>query len=185
MYTTLAEGKLLTLGSIEEEADCRVRWKMKKKKNPIFQESQPLVATPSLAWVGRGGLGGSLTRYISPSLQHPACCSSSNVTGDDTCQCFPLLPMSTLQHCGKYLDSLTSLGSLSALNNEQPYPGPASPAVVAACRQNTSDPSISISQNTPVNTLDEPTAKIMSKSLTLFLSLRNKVIIQEVGCPDY
>ena len=156
-----------------------------EEENPLFQESQSLVATPSLAWVGRGGSDGSLTRYISPSLHHPTCCSSSNVIEEDTCQCFPLLPMLTLQHCGKYLDSLTSLGSSSALNTEQPYSGPASPAVVAACRQNTSDPSISISQNTPVNTLDEPTAKIMSKSLTLFLSLRNKVIIQEVGCPDY
>ena len=154
-----------------------------EEENPLFQESQPLVATPSLAWVGRGGLDGSMTRYISPSLQHPACCSSSNVTEDDACQCFPLLPMSTLQHCGKYLDPLTSLGSLSALNTEQPYSGLASPAVVAACRHNTSDPSIG--QDTPVNTLDEPNAKIMSKSLTLFLSLRKRVIIQEVGCPNY
>ena len=73
--------------------------------------------------------------------------------------------------------------NLSALNTQQPYSGPASPAVVAACRHNTSDPSIV--QNTPVNTLDEPNAKIMPKSVTLFLSLRNKVIIQEVGCPNY
>ena len=79
-----------------------------------FQESQSLVATPSLAWVGRGS-GGSLSRYISPSLLHPTCflsryispslhhptCCSSNET-EEACQCYPLLPMSTLQHCGKY-----------------------------------------------------------------------------------
>ena len=116
MFTTLAEGNLLTLASSEEEADCRVsiRWKMRNLNLKKSQESQSLIATPSLAWVGRGS-GGSLSRYISPSLLHPTCflsryispslhhptCCSSNET-EEACQCYPLLPMSTLQHCGKY-----------------------------------------------------------------------------------
>lgn len=107
MFTTLAEGNLLTLASGEDEADCRVsrfiffsRWKMRNlKEKSNSQESQSLVATPSLAWVGRGEAGGSLTRYISPSLLHQTCCQNET---EEACQCYPLLPMSTLQHCGKY-----------------------------------------------------------------------------------
>ena len=45
-----------------------------------------------------------VTRYIAPSLPHPDCCPTSNETNemqDGLCQCYPLLPMATLHHCGK------------------------------------------------------------------------------------
>ena len=74
MFNALAEGRLFTLGSSGEEPDCRViqtrphynpgNLDYHKTRKNAFQESQALIATPSLSWVGRGGSDGNLTRYI-------------------------------------------------------------------------------------------------------------------------
>ena len=59
MFTTLAEGKLLTLGSSEKEADCRVRkweiWKSGRRKKIQFPGKSVIGcdSLPGLGWSRR------------------------------------------------------------------------------------------------------------------------------------
>ena len=149
---------------------------------------------------------------MSPSLLHPACCPSNKTLdktralkydilfeskGEDSlleaenksglvekedCQCFPLLPMSTLQHCGKSFHASLNLSwdpsyGHNHKNNHHFISGPASPTVVDACKRN-----VTTSNSNQNVILSESKSEHLSKSITLFLSLQNKVIIQELSC---
>ena len=64
-------------------------------------------------------------------------------------------------------------------NNHHVISGPASPTVVDACKRN-----VTTSNSNQNATLSESKSKSkhLTKSITLFLSLQNKVIIQELSC---
>ena len=57
------------------------------------------------------------------------------------------------------------------------YSGPASPTIVDACKRN-----VTTSNSNQNVILSESKSKHLSKNITLFLSLQNKVIIQELSC---
>ena len=111
----------------------------------------------------------------------------SGLVEKEDCQCFPLLPMVTLQHCGKsFHASLNfSCGPSYGHNHKKQSPlfttisGPASPTVVDACKRNVTT---SNSNQNAILSESKSKSKHLTKSITLFLSLQNKVIIQELSC---
>ena len=104
----------------------------------------------------------------------------------EDCQCFPLLPMVTLQHCGKSFHASLNFSwdpnykwPQSQKNNHHFISGTASPTVVDACKRNVTT---SNSNHNAILSESKSKSKHLSKSITLFLSLQNKVIIQELSC---
>ena len=110
--------------------------------------------------------------------------NKSGLVEQEGCQCFPLLPMATLQHCGKSFHASLNLSwdpsqSHNHKNNHHFISGTASPTVVDACKRNVTT---SNSNQNAIHSESKSKSKHLSKSITLFLSLQNKVIIQELSC---
>ena len=106
----------------------------------------------------------------------------SGLVEKEDCQCFPLLPMVTLQHCGKSFHASLNFSwdpSYGHKHNHHLISGPASPTVVDACKRNVTT---SNSNQNAILSESKSKSKHLSKSITLFLSLQNKVIIQELSC---
>ena len=108
----------------------------------------------------------------------------SGLVEQEGCQCFPLLPMATLQHCGKSFHASLNLSwdpRHNHKNNHHFISGTASPTVVDACKRNVT--TSNSNQNVILSeSKSKSKSKHLSKSITFFLSLQNKVIIQELSC---
>ena len=103
----------------------------------------------------------------------------------EDCQCFPLLPIVTLQHCGKSFHASLNFSWDPSYSHKKQSPlfstisGPASPTVVDACKRNVTT---SNSNQNAILSESKSKSKHLSKNITVFLSLQNKVIIQELSC---